>query len=121
MVRGPTAEAAWVALLSYLVSQTRVLPLAGPQTHDECATGVAALLGGGGRKLSFATAVLLASALCIHSILEGMALGAQQVRARRGGRDSAGQVSLQGCRSCALCQCHAVSGMSCRRERHVVT
>ncbi|KXZ51082.1 hypothetical protein GPECTOR_14g66 [Gonium pectorale] len=39
-------------------------------------SGVVALLGG--RKLSFATAVLLASALCIHSILEGMALGAQQ-------------------------------------------
>ncbi len=40
------------------------------------------LLGAGGRKLSFATAVLLAAALCIHSILEGMALGAQ-VRCRR--------------------------------------
>ncbi|PNW82918.1 hypothetical protein CHLRE_06g299600v5 [Chlamydomonas reinhardtii] len=39
--------------------------------------GVAVLLGAGGRKLSFATAVLLAAALCIHSILEGMALGAQ--------------------------------------------
>ncbi|GFR52118.1 hypothetical protein Agub_g14631 [Astrephomene gubernaculifera] len=45
---------------------------------DCAATGVAVLLGGGGRKLSFATAVLLAMALCIHSILEGMALGAQQ-------------------------------------------
>ena len=30
------------------------------------------------KKLSFATAVLLALALCIHSILEGIALGAQQ-------------------------------------------
>jgi zinc transporter 1/2/3 len=30
------------------------------------------------KKLSFATAVLLAAALCIHSILEGIALGAQQ-------------------------------------------
>lgn len=29
------------------------------------------------RRLSFATALLLAGALCIHSILEGMALGAQ--------------------------------------------
>lgn len=43
---------------------------------DDCHAGVAALLGGR-RKLSFATAVLLASALCIHSVLEGMALGAQ--------------------------------------------
>ncbi len=48
---------------------------AGPS--DECHSGVAMLLGGG-RRLSFATAVLLAAALCIHSILEGMALGAQQ-------------------------------------------
>ncbi|GLC36933.1 hypothetical protein PLESTM_000519900 [Pleodorina starrii] len=40
-------------------------------------SGVVALLGAGGRRLSFATAVLLAAALCIHSILEGMALGAQ--------------------------------------------
>lgn len=39
-------------------------------------SGVVVLLGGG-RRLSFATAVLLAAALCIHSILEGMALGAQ--------------------------------------------
>jgi zinc transporter ZupT len=30
------------------------------------------------RPLSFATTVLLAGALCVHSILEGMALGAQQ-------------------------------------------
>jgi hypothetical protein len=30
------------------------------------------------RPLSFATSLLLASALCIHSILEGLALGAQQ-------------------------------------------
>ncbi|KAG2449930.1 hypothetical protein HYH02_000034 [Chlamydomonas schloesseri] len=45
---------------------------------DDCHVGgVAVLLGAGGRKLSFATAVLLAAALCIHSILEGMALGAQ--------------------------------------------
>lgn len=29
------------------------------------------------RRLSFATALLLAGALCIHSVLEGMALGAQ--------------------------------------------
>ncbi|KAG2495199.1 hypothetical protein HYH03_006805 [Edaphochlamys debaryana] len=44
---------------------------------EDCHTaGVAALLGGG-KKLSFATAILLAAALCIHSILEGMALGAQ--------------------------------------------
>ncbi len=48
---------------------------AGPS--DECHLGVAMLLGNG-RRLSFATAVLLAVALCIHSILEGMALGAQQ-------------------------------------------
>lgn len=32
---------------------------------------------GGGRKLNFATAVILAAALCVHSVLEGMALGAQ--------------------------------------------
>lgn len=30
------------------------------------------------RPLSFATSLLLACALCIHSILEGLALGAQQ-------------------------------------------
>jgi hypothetical protein len=29
------------------------------------------------RRLTFATALLLAGALCIHSVLEGMALGAQ--------------------------------------------
>ncbi|GIL75124.1 hypothetical protein Vretimale_7809 [Volvox reticuliferus] len=47
-------------------------------TGGDChSAGVVALLGGGGRRLSFATAVLLAAALCIHSVLEGMALGAQ--------------------------------------------
>jgi zinc transporter 1/2/3 len=37
------------------------------------------------RRLSFATALLLAGALCIHSLLEGMALGAQP--ALRGAED----------------------------------
>lgn len=46
------------------------------QQAEDCHAGVAAFLGGR-KKLSFATAVLLACALCIHSILEGMALGAQ--------------------------------------------
>ncbi|GLI62140.1 hypothetical protein VaNZ11_004710 [Volvox africanus] len=47
-------------------------------TGGDChSAGVVVLLGGGGRRLSFATAVLLAAALCIHSVLEGMALGAQ--------------------------------------------
>ncbi len=36
------------------------------------------LLAPGVQRLHFATAVLLAAALCVHSVLEGMALGAQQ-------------------------------------------
>lgn len=36
------------------------------------------LLSSAASKLNFATAVLLAAALCVHSVLEGMALGAQK-------------------------------------------
>lgn len=58
-------------------SHAAPLPLPGavaPPAHDHAAA-VAALAGG--RKMSFATAVLLAAALCVHSVLEGMALGSQ--------------------------------------------
>ncbi|KAF8056124.1 zntD [Scenedesmus sp. PABB004] len=48
----------------------------GPRRHPEGATEAAAVLLGHA-PLSFATTVLLACALCIHSILEGIALGAQ--------------------------------------------
>uniref|UniRef100_A0A7S3QRR3 ZIP family transporter n=2 Tax=Dunaliella tertiolecta TaxID=3047 RepID=A0A7S3QRR3_DUNTE len=47
--------------------------------HD-CSSGphIDVLFGDGAKVLSFPTTVLLAGALCVHSVLEGMALGAQQ-------------------------------------------
>lgn len=43
----------------------------------DATTGTRLLMDGGAKKLNFATALLLAAALCVHSVLEGMALGAQ--------------------------------------------
>ena len=57
------------------------------------------------RPLSFATSLLLACALCIHSILEGLALGAQQSMQVRGvlcclGRELGEACSVSGEQGC---------------------
>jgi zinc transporter ZupT len=61
-------------------STSMLAPLAGTPSHaqqPDCHSAhVKVFLAE--RPLSFATTVLLAGALCVHSILEGMALGAQQ-------------------------------------------
>ncbi len=48
---------------------------AGGHQHD---VQLLAMVSGGGRQLHFATALLLAAALCTHAVLEGMALGAHE-------------------------------------------
>ena len=59
-----------------------LVPKRGPKQQDD---GAAVKVFLAHRPLSFATAVLLACALCVHSVLEGMALGAQQTMQVRAG------------------------------------
>jgi len=74
------------------------------------------LLGEGGRQLPFATTVLLAGALCVHSVLEGMALGAQQSMANTENI----MIAIAGACVCAcacVCVCVSVCVCVCARAR----